>query len=66
MDVGVADFNTPTQEEEQLKKMIKKAYLEDKDVDVAVLEKKLRQRIAWRKEVMASGESTNDEDEDGW
>ena len=67
MDVGVADFNSPSQEEEQLKRMIQKAYLEDKDVDVAVLEEKLRQRIAWRKEVMASKSANpGDVDEDGW
>ncbi len=67
MDVGVADFNSPTQEEEQLKRMIQKAYLEDKDVDVAVLEEKLRQRIAWRKEVIASKNAdVGGVDEDGW
>ena len=68
LDVGVADFNSPTQEEEQLKRMIQKAYQEDKDVDVAVLEKKLKERAQWRKEMMEeSKQLTSDyEDEDGW
>ena len=67
MDVGTGQLNTPTDEEEQLKKAIAKAYMEDKDVDVAVLEEKLRQRIAWRKEVMAQAKNNPDSvDEDGW
>merc|ERR1712023_321122 len=60
MDVGTGQLNTPTDEEEQLKKAIAKAYMEDKDVDVAVLEEKLRQRIAWRKEVMAQAKNNPD------
>jgi hypothetical protein len=66
LDVGVADFGNPTAEEEQLKRLIQKAYLEDKDVDVAVLEEKLRQRIAWRKEIMANQSVAGGVDEDGW
>ncbi len=58
----------PTNEEEQLQKAIAKAYMQDKDVDVAVLEEKLRKRAQWRKEMMAQQASSmaSLEDEDGW
>lgn len=60
----------PTSEEEEIKKQIAKAYMQDKDVDVAVLEEKLRQRAAWRKEFLAQqrkeAEALQNEDEDGW
>jgi len=55
----------PTSEEEVLKKQIQQAYMQDKDVDVAVLEEKLRQRVQWRKELQAEGRGLT-EDEDGW
>ena len=58
----------PTSEEEALKKAVAKAYMQDKDVDVAVLEEKLRKRAQWRKEVMAQQKkgALDMEDEDGW
>jgi len=59
----------PTTEEEQLQKAVAKAYMQDKDVDVAVLEEKLRKRAQWRKEMMAqqqAGVTELLEDEDGW
>ena len=44
--------------------------MQDKDVDVAVLEEKLKKRAQWRKEVLAQRKSAslnqNTEDEDGW
>lgn len=61
------DFALPTSEEEALKKQIAKAYMQDKDVDVAVLEEKLRKRAQWRKEVLAQQkEIAQSVDEDGW
>jgi hypothetical protein len=63
------NFAIPTSEEDDLKKQIAKAYIQDKDVDVAVLEEKLRKRAQWRKEVMAQGRKDAQvvsEDEDGW
>lgn len=65
------NFAIPTSEEEQIKKQIAKAYMQDKDVDVAVLEEKLRQRAQWRKEMMAqrrmqSSSSAGQDDEEGW
>ena len=63
------NLTLPTSEEEQLKEQIAKAYIQDKDVDVAVLEEKLRQRIKWRKELnlqkSKSGSIVDIEDE-GW
>lgn len=61
-NLGVA-----SKEEEILKEQIKKAYMQDKDVDVAILEEKLRLRQEWRKEMMTQvkGGAAN-EDEDGW
>ena len=63
-----ADFALPTTEEEDLKKQINKAYMQDKDVDVAVLEAKLKQRAVWRKEMMSKQKTdmSKFEDEDGW
>ena len=50
-----------------LKKQIAKAYMQDKDVDVAILEEKLKKRAQWRKEMMASAKANADiTDEDGW
>ena len=42
--------------------------MQDKDVDVAVLEEKLRKRATWRKEMMAQQKAgaADIEDEDGW
>lgn len=63
------NFALPTNEEEQLKRQIAKAYMQDKDVDVAVLEQKLRKRAEWRKEIMAQAKANANavsEDEDGW
>lgn len=69
MEQPGANFALPSDEEEALKKQIAKAYMQDKDVDVAVLEEKLRKRAQWRKEMMAQAKSNNaiaNEDEDGW
>ena len=69
MEQPGANFAIPTSEEEELKKQIAKAYMQDKDVDVAVLEEKLRKRAQWRKEVLAQrkmSSTVNTEDEDGW
>ena len=56
-----------TSEEEAIKKQIAKAYMQDKDVDVAVLEEKLRLRAQWRKEILAQQkELATSEDDDGW
>eukprot|EP01036_Dinobryon_divergens_P023161 gene23161-31480_t len=68
MEQPGANFAIPTSEEEDLKKQIAKAYMQDKDVDVAVLEEKLRKRAQWRKEVLAQRKvsNVNTEDEDGW
>lgn len=68
------DFALPTSEEDELKKQIAKAYMQDKDVDVAVLEDKLRKRIQWRKEMIQQKRKaeleginkTDDVDDDGW
>jgi len=63
------NLSLPSSEEEQLKMQIAKAYQQDKDVDVAVLEKKLRERAQWRKEMMAQRATKAQaalEDEDGW
>jgi len=40
--------------------------MQDKDVDVAVLEEKLRKRAQWRKELQAQANAEGTEDEDGW
>ena len=44
--------------------------MQDKDVDVAVLEEKLRKRVQWRKEMMAQSRTKDTKavnvDEDGW
>eukprot|EP01035_Chromulina_nebulosa_P018658 gene18658-24403_t len=53
MQQPTLNLSIPTSEEEELKKLIAKAYIQDKDVDVAVLEEKLKQRQQWRKEVNA-------------
>lgn len=69
MDQPGANLALPTSEEEALKKAVAKAYMQDKDVDVAVLEEKLRKRASWRKEMMAqqkAGMVDDMEDEDGW
>lgn len=63
------NLQLPTSEEEALKKQVAKAYIQDKDVDVAVLEEKLRLRAQWRKEMIEK--QKNDAsialtDEDGW
>ena len=69
MEQPGANLALPTSEEEALKKAIAKAYMQDKDVDVAVLEQKLRQRAQWRKEIMAEQRgkaAATTEDEEGW
>ena len=68
MEQPGANFAIPTNEEEDLKRQIAKAYMQDKDVDVAVLEEKLRKRAQWRKEMMSQAKSSNGAtvDEDGW
>ena len=71
MEQPGANWSLPTSEEEQLKKQIAKAYMQDKDVDVAVLEEKLRTRAQWRKEMMrhakeASNTPASSTDDDGW
>ena len=71
MEQPGANWSLPTSEEEQLKKQIAKAYMQDKDVDVAILEEKLRKRAQWRKEMMQQArENTNSPvsatDDDGW
>ena len=40
--------------------------MQDKDVDVAVLEQKLRDRAKWRKEMQEDAKEQVTEDEDGW
>ena len=75
MDQGAGvNFASPTAEEEAIKRQIAKAYREDKDVDVAVLEEKLRERAKWRKELQAQlqakavsgGGATTSAEDDGW
>ena len=67
MEQPGANLSLPTNEEEALKKAIAKAYIQDKDVDVAVLEEKLRKRAQWRKEAMAASRGKVEEvDEEGW
>jgi len=69
MEQPGANLALPTSEEEALKKAIANAYRQDKDVDVAVLEEKLRKRAQWRKEMMAEqkkGSQAVSVDEDGW
>ena len=68
MDQPGRNLALPTSEEEALKKAVAKAYMQDKDVDVAVLEEKLRKRAQWRKEMMAAQKAGVEdmEDEDGW
>ena len=62
------NLGSPTSEEDALKRQIAKAYMQDKDVDVAVLEEKLKKRAQWRKEMMAQAkiDSANMSNEDGW
>lgn len=63
------NFALPSSEEEELKRQIAKAYMQDKDVDVAVLEAKLKKRAEWRKEMISQSKKNADailEDEDGW
>jgi len=70
MEQPGANFAIPSTDEEDIKKQIAKAYMQDKDVDVAVLEEKLRKRIQWRKEMMAQSKNKAtavvSEDDDGW
>jgi hypothetical protein len=69
MEQPGANFAIPSSEEEDLKRQIAKAYMQDKDVDVAVLEEKLRKRAQWRKEMLSQrklGANSNNVDEDGW
>jgi hypothetical protein len=63
---GFVSFGVPSTEEELLQDKIRQAYMQDKDVDVAVLEEKLRQRVQWRKEMAAEAKTLAEEDEDGW
>lgn len=70
METPGVNLAVPTSEEEAIKKQIAKAYMQDKDVDVAVLEEKLRKRAQWRKEMMAQNRASSatekNEDEEGW
>ena len=67
METPGINLALPTSEEEILKQQIQKAYMQDKDVDVAVLEEKLKQRIQWRKEMQAQKNKGGEtEDDDGW
>lgn len=69
MEQPGSNLSLPTNEEEALKRAVAKAYMEDKDVDVAVLEEKLRKRAQWRKEMLAQQRNAAEadlEDEDGW
>jgi hypothetical protein len=63
------NLQLPTSEEEALKKQVAKAYMQDKDVDVAILEEKLRLRAQWRKEMIEKQKQDASialTDEDGW
>ena len=63
------NLQLPTSEEEALKKQVAKAYMQDKDVDVAILEEKLRLRAQWRKEMIEKQKADASialTDEDGW
>jgi hypothetical protein len=67
METPGQNIGIPSDEEELLRKQIAKAYIQDKDVDVAVLEEKLKLRAQWRKEILAQQkEVAATEDEDGW
>ena len=67
MENPATNLSVLSSEEEMLKKQIAKAYMQDKDVDVAILEEKLKKRAQWRKEMMASAKANADiTDEDGW
>lgn len=70
MEQPGSNLALPTTEEEAIKRQIAKAYMQDKDVDVAVLEEKLRKRAQWRKEMMSqrvvNSKSQNQDDDDGW
>ena len=70
MEQPGANFAIPTTEEEALKKQIAKAYMQDRDVDVAVLEEKLRKRAEWRKEILAQARvnqnNPSNVEDDGW
>jgi hypothetical protein len=68
MENPATNLSLPSSEEEQLKKQIAKAYMQDKDVDVAILEDKLKKRAQWRKEMMSAAKASADSmtDEDGW
>ena len=66
MEQPGANLSMPSSEEEQLKKQIAEAYKADKDVDVAVLEEKLKLRVLWRKEMRQKQSGVTAVDEDGW
>lgn len=68
MQQPTINLSMPSTEEEDLKRQIAKAYMQDKDVDVAVLEEKLKKRAQWRKEMMAQArrESAESVDDEGW
>ena len=69
MEQPGSNLLVPSSQEEAIKRQIAKAYSQDKDVDVAVLEQKLKERAKWRKEVLTnqkSGSGDTFEDEDGW
>jgi len=66
MEQPGVNLSLPTSEEEMLKKQIAEAYRQDKDVDVAVLEEKLKLRAKWRKEMLAKQSGVTGVDEDGW
>ena len=68
MENPATNLSVLSSEEEMLKKQIAKAYQQDKDVDVAILEEKLKKRAQWRKEMMTAAKANADSmtDEDGW
>ena len=66
MEQPGVNLSLQTSEEESLKRQIAEAYRQDKDVDVAILEEKLKLRAKWRKEMLAKQSGATGVDEDGW
>ena len=60
------NLSDASEEEESLKRQIAEAYKADKDLDVAVLEGKLKLRQKWRQEVRQAQTGKTGVDEDGW
>eukprot|EP00607_Mallomonas_marina_P007204 CAMPEP_0182416648 /NCGR_PEP_ID=MMETSP1167-20130531/1019_1 /TAXON_ID=2988 /ORGANISM="Mallomonas Sp, Strain CCMP3275" /LENGTH=126 /DNA_ID=CAMNT_0024589619 /DNA_START=162 /DNA_END=542 /DNA_ORIENTATION=+ len=68
METQGVNLGAISTEEDAIKKRIAQAYMQDKDVDVAVLEQKLRDRAKWRRELQEETKNAGQggEDEDGW